>query len=127
MTIDIEKLAVDCEVSDGMFLLSKEQKDNLQKFAESYAAKVLEDKEHEIAELKTTVRSDNSKVIAALNAHINDLREALEENHYSNSTEKANKLYKEALSKTPAQYIKDDVLIFTKESLQEHDNERKTE
>ena len=50
--IDIEKLAVDCEVSDGMFLLSKEQKDNLQKFAEAYAAKVLEDKEREVVELK---------------------------------------------------------------------------
>lgn len=56
MTIDIEKLAVDCEVSDGMFLLSTEQKDNLQKFAEVYAAKVLGDKEREIVELKKRLK-----------------------------------------------------------------------
>lgn len=109
--IDIEKLAVDCEVSDGMFLLSKEQKDNLQKFAESYAAKVLEDKEREIAELKTTVRSDNSKVIAALNANINDLRETLKHLVEGNVPEYDIANYKKLLAKTPAQ------------SLIEHDND----
>ena len=99
--IDIEKLSADVNIPT----------EKLKQFAEAYAAKVLEDKEREIAELKTTVRSDNSKVIAALNAHINDLREALEENHYCNSSEKAINLYNAAISKTPAQ------------SLQEHDNE----
>ena len=49
--------------------------------------------------------------IAELKTHINDLREALEENHYCNSSDKAINLYNAAISKTPAQ------------SLQEHDNE----
>lgn len=124
MTIDIEKLADE-------FLHGADRNgayygyaDDLKQFAEAYAAKVLEDKEREIAELKTTVRSDNSKVIAALNAHINDLREALEDTNtrlnemvdvfYKGSTAADRKRIAdnfELLSKTPAQ------------SLQEHDNE----
>ena len=56
-------------------------------------------------------KADSEQEIAELKAHINDLREALEENHYCNSSEKAINLYNVAISKTPAQ------------SLQEHDNE----
>ena len=84
--IDIEKLAKDAgaystDTAKEVYLQNDEYifiKNSLVNFADAYAAKVLEDKEREIAELKTTVRSDNSKVIAALNAHINDLREKLE-------------------------------------------------
>lgn len=105
--IDIEKLA---DENGGYRLTDQSTQftfttDDLKQFAESYAAKVLEDKEREIAELKTTVRSDNSKVIAALNAHINDLREALE------LAEKAMaydvELVKDALYKTPAQSLQE--------------------
>ena len=72
------------------------------------AATAVSDKR--IAELTATIESQASE-IAELKAHINDLREALEENHYCNSSEKAINLYNVAISKTPAQ------------SLQEHDNE----
>ena len=58
-----------------------------------------------ITNAPTVQREESDKRIAELKTHINDLREALEENHYSNSTEKAIKLYKEALSKTPAQSL----------------------
>ena len=54
-------------------------------------------------------KADSEQEIIELQAHINDLREALEENHYSNSTEKAIKLYKEALSKTPAQSLQGEI------------------
>ena len=70
------------------------------------AATAVSDKR--IAELTATIESQASE-IAELKAHINDLREALEENHYSNSTEKAIKLYKEALSKTPAQSLQGEI------------------
>lgn len=108
--IDIEELAKEYGLTE--FVYGTEYvSDSLVNFAEAYAAKVLEDKEREIAELKTTVRSDNSKVIAALNAHINDLRAALEsliKHETPNwSDEFAWKIYRA----TPAQ------------SLQEHDNE----
>ena len=56
-------------------------------------------------------KADSEQEIAELKAHVYDLREALEENHYCNSSEKAINLYNAAISKTPAQ------------SLQEHDNE----
>lgn len=104
--IDIEKLSADVNIPT----------EKLKQFAEAYAAKVLEDKEREIAELKTTVRSDNSKVIAALNAHINDLREALERikasktARYEVEADVGGEVF-DVLEKTPAQ------------SLQEHDNE----
>ena len=68
-----------------------------------------------------------------LSASINDLREALEEIAETNASkhgttrmmlDRALYITNEALSKTPAQHINDDVLIFTKDSLQEHANER---
>ena len=107
MTIDIEKLAeengfIPHEADDGECYADLE---TLKQFADA----LLEDKEREIAELKTTVRSDNSKVIAALNARINDLREALEK--AMNDEAGWYEIAKQALTKTPAQ------------SLQEFENE----
>lgn len=106
--IDIEKLAKE----SGFIPYTADDDEcyadieTLKHFAEAYAAKVLEDKEREIAELKTTVRSDNSKVIAALNAHINDLREALVEirSCYGDGYEVDN-IARQALAKTPAQSL----------------------
>lgn len=61
------------------------------------------DSEREIKEIKAKH--------AQLQLDNNRLREALEENHYSNSSDKAIKLYNDAMYSTPA------------ESLAEHDNE----
>ena len=110
--IDIEKLADEILEKIHPYDNWVGSVNDLELFAESYAAKVLEEKEREIAELKTTVRSDNSKVIAALNAHINDLREAFRKirSCYGDGYEVDN-IARQALSKTPAQ------------SLQEHENE----
>ena len=72
------------------------------------------DSEQEIAMLKVRVGDVTQayqEKVNELQAHINDLREALEENHYCNSSEKAINLYNVAISKPPAQ------------SLQKHDNE----
>lgn len=77
----------------------------------AFAEALLEDKEREIAELKTTVRSDNSKVIAALNAHINVLRESIAEIAADSQDIYTNEALTKLVFKTPAQ------------SLQEHDNE----
>lgn len=109
MNIDIEKLAkengfVTHTADDGECYADLE---TLKQFADA----LLEDKEREIAELKTTVRSDNSKVIAALNAHINDLRESIAEIAADSQDIYTNEALTKLVFKTPAQ------------SLQEHDNE----
>ena len=70
--------------------------------------------------------ADSEQEIAELKAHINDLREALErinDGAKGIAMSYIHKQCKEALLKTPAQHINNDVLIFTKDSLQEHDNE----
>jgi len=77
------------------------------------------DSEREIEDYKLM-----NKIIAneclILKVHINDLREALEE--ALDDTAGWVSEAKQALSKTPVQHINDAVLIFTKDSLQEHDN-----
>lgn len=109
MTIDIEKLADEC----GAYIATEDQgetpfmtrgemifdAESLYNFAESYAAKVLEDKEREIVELKS---------------HIEELRKFIywECDVYLNGqNSEFSKKYRELLAKTPAQ------------SMQEHDNE----
>ena len=97
--------------------------------AKADSESILQEQQNTIAELEIDYNmlfSDFLELQAKnseLSASINDLREALEENHYCNSSDKAINLYNAAISKTPAQHINDDVLIFTKDSLQEHDNE----
>ena len=125
MTIDIEKLADEygyMQDSDDCYVFSFEA---LKQFAEAYAAKVLEDKEREIARLDKQIiemqayemsmqnrANDDAKEITELQVYINDLREALEEIRNDSFVDSWQcKLAEQALSKTPAQ------------SLQEHDNE----
>lgn len=76
--IDIEKLA-DAFLHDttryGAYYGFAE---DLKQFAEAYAAKVLEDKEREIAELRAKLKHETSrKHINELQSHINDLRDAI--------------------------------------------------
>lgn len=68
-----------------------------------------------------SILQEQQNTIAELKANINDLREALNDCYYEVNTNFA-KIIKELISKTPAQHINNDVLIFTKDSLQEHDN-----
>lgn len=70
----------------------------------------------------------DTKTITELQAHINDLREWLgylghECKRHGITVTVKGKSFTEALASTPAQHINNDVLIFTKDSLQEHDNE----
>ena len=69
---------------------------------------------------------DKDRLIASLKLNINDLREALEEITNTDPDEGTQWFHskaEQALAITPAQHINDDVIIFTKDSLQEHDNE----
>lgn len=127
--IDIEKLAIENgfiphEADDGECYAEIE---TLKQFAEAYAAKVLEEKEREIAELKAinmelqfqnNLFMKNEIELQAknreLSASINDLREALEEITNTDPDEGTQWFHskaEQALAITPAQ------------SLQEHDNE----
>ena len=125
--IDIEKLAQDMfgtVLVNGKeyYEIDSKEWDNL---AEAYAAKVLEDKEREIAELKSTVKKwqensvdleysclDKNILITELQVNNNRLREAFWNirSCYGDGYEVDN-IARQALSKTPAQ------------SLIEHDNE----
>lgn len=68
-----------------------------------------------------SILQEQQNTIAELKAHINVLREALEKamNDDAGWYSKA----RQALSSTPAQHINDDMRIFTKDSLQAHDDE----
>lgn len=128
MTIDIEKLAKDIF---GTVLVNGNEyyeldANGLKQFAEAYASELKADNEN-------LVRINNlqAQEIVELQAHINDLREALNMMRDAfdvggdvTSVEN-DALYKadNALSKTPAQHINDDVRIFTKDSLQSFENE----
>lgn len=172
MTIDIKKLAI--EAGFGEALLTRPNvPEKLLALCEAYAAKVLEDKEREIAEMENTLQKIVEVLVAGadlnesyrktidayekankaaleektqarhdealaykhyheLKTHINILREALTASDnllrelpssggfFGLAIMENNQL---VLSKTPAQHINDDVRIFTKDSLQEHDNE----
>ena len=108
--IDIEKLAKESGVNHWSDL-------SLKQFAEAYAAKVLEDKEREIAELKQERNDlnylcmDRLHKIEELQANNNDLRDALAEIKLDSTDTNSFRTADKALLKTPAQ------------SLQEHDNE----
>ena len=85
------------------------------------------DSEQEIAMLIVRVGDVTQayqEKVNELQAHINDLREAFRKirSCYGDGYEVDN-IARQALSKTPAQHINDDVVIFDKKSLQEHDNE----
>lgn len=96
--------------------------------ATTEANKRIEVLESEVAELHESDLAQKSKLItqnvniAQLQANNHDLREALERCKKHGGLG-VNAVVEEALSKTPAQYINDDVLIFTKDSLQAFENE----
>ena len=107
--IDIEKLAQDMfgtVLVNGKeyYEIDSEEWKNL---AEAYAAKVLEDKERETAELKEQIEGlidSGSAAITALKANVNDLREALQSaSNYVDKNSVLGKLIASILLKTPAQ------------------------
>ena len=106
MTIDIEKLAEEhlTPFARTSWTAYGEQ---LKQFAEAYAAKVLEDKERETAELKEQIEGlidSGSAAITALKANVNDLREALQSaSNYVDKNSVLGKLIASILLKTPAQ------------------------
>ena len=117
--IDIEKLAKEhChhQQSADQFSITLY---GLKQFSEAYAAKVLEDKEREIARMDKQIiemqayeismqnrENDDAKEITELQAYINDLREALEDiAKHTPETFWQNKSAQQALSKTPAQSL----------------------
>ena len=136
MTIDIEKLAKSVGVVKSPFPVDYPYQFNLpelQRFTEAYAAKVLEDKEREIAELKNwkkeviavenewdeqligktlniqlgnSIRANILPKINELQANNNRLREALLSSiRYVPEYSKSLDAIQQALSKTPAQCL----------------------
>ena len=96
-----------------------------------------EESDNRIAELKAKVSELDGRLgsrnlhkeheylqrMNELQANINVLREALEWIDRDYGTIGIHSIVTSALSKTPAQHINNDVLIFTKDSLQAHDND----